>query len=186
MSDHITPRNLGIAVGVILLVVAVGLLTGWFGLAGGANQSGDANGQQAPAAPGVTLTSMSGEPVSLADSQGTIRVINFWASWCPFCREELPALATLQQEYSDRVTVLAINRKESRQRAQSYIDKHDLNGKLTFLLDPEDAYYKQVGGFAMPETLFIDEQGRISQHVRGPMTLDELRTQVERMIDSQS
>jgi thiol-disulfide isomerase/thioredoxin len=186
MIDHVTPRNIGIATGIILLIVAAGLLSGWFGLAGGANQNDDTNDRKAPEAPGVTLTSMSGEAVSLADSQGTIRVVNFWASWCPFCREELPALVSLQKEYSDRVTVLAINRKESRQRAQSYIDKHDLNGKLTFLLDPEDAYYKQVGGFAMPETLFIDERGRISQHVRGPMTLDELRTQVERMVSSES
>ncbi|PIR82371.1 hypothetical protein COU20_02510 [Candidatus Kaiserbacteria bacterium CG10_big_fil_rev_8_21_14_0_10_59_10] len=126
----------------------------------------------------ISLTDYHGNNVSLEQFRGTPLVINSWAVWCPFCREELPDFAALQQELGSEVLVIAIDRREPLEKAKGYTDELGITNDMLFLLDPSDSFYKSIGGFTMPETIFVDVNGVISFHKRGPMTLEEMRDAV--------
>lgn len=129
----------------------------------------------------VALTDYRGAAVSLADFKDKPLVVNAWAAWCPFCKQELPDFAVLQNEFPG-IVVIAIDRAESLDIAQTYTDGLGISDKMIFLMDPGDDFYKNIGGFSMPETVFIDVHGTIVFHKRGPMTLDDMRKAVKKYL----
>jgi len=126
-------------------------------------------------APTFTLHDYTGQSVSLADSHGKVRILNSWATWCPFCVNELPDFVRLQEEFGDEILVIAINRKESPERSSAYLESIGIEEKLTFLLDPDDLFYRDAGGIGMPVTLFVDRDGNTITTKRGPLTLEQMR-----------
>ncbi|MEX2369145.1 MAG: TlpA disulfide reductase family protein [Candidatus Paceibacterota bacterium] len=131
----------------------------------------------------IVLLDYEGNERTLAEFRGRPLVINSWATWCPFCRAELPDFARLQSEYeSDDVVVIAIDRRESRERAEEYTDGIDVSDRMLFLLDRNDDFYQIIGGFSMPETIFMNSAGEIVVHKRGPMELREMQEHVEKII----
>lgn len=129
---------------------------------------------------------LNGRAVNLATYENQVRVINSWASWCPFCVTELPDFVTLADEYADReVAVILINRKEPLSTIQSYLGSIELetNTNALFLQDERDTFYKSIGGITMPETVFYDAAGRVVMHKRGFMTLEEMRQHVETALE---
>ena len=147
------------------------------------NPSQEPEGTQYGTAPRFSLEDYNGNIISLSDSDGKIRIINAWATWCPFCVNELPDFAVLQEQFPD-IEVIAINRREASNDAKAFTDDLDLSDAFTFLLDPSDSFYQSIGGFAMPETLFVDEEGFIRVHKRGFMTLEEMVMHVESIINN--
>jgi len=140
-----------------------------------------APGERKPV-PDFTLLEMGGDAVSLKDHLGTPLVINSWASWCPFCIDELPDLVKIQKEFKNDIIVIAVNRSETLQRAREYTDENNITDDLIYLLDARDTFYKSIGGFSMPETLFVDRQGKIQFHKRGVMKIDEIRSRVNNLL----
>jgi len=132
---------------------------------------------------GTSLTDYKGNAVSLEEFRGTPLVINSWAVWCPFCREELPDFAELQEEFSQKIIVIAIDRQESLEKAKGYTDELGITDDMLFLLDPSDSFYKSIGGFSMPETIFVNSDGEIVVHKRGPMELEEMREHTNKIIE---
>jgi len=128
-----------------------------------------------------SLQDYNGKTVHLADFTGKSLVINSWAVWCPFCRKELPDFAALQNEFSNTI-VIAIDRQESKNIAKKYTDEIGVTDNLIFLLDPEDSFYQSIGGFSMPETIFVDKNGVIKIHKRGPMDLSEMKKNIQEII----
>ena len=125
-------------------------------------------------APAFTLNDWNGNEVSLSDFKGKPLIINSWAVWCPFCVDELPDFAKLQEELGDRIVIIAIDRSEPTELQREFTDRMGVTSKLIFLNDPKDSFYKSIGGFSMPETLFVDADGNIRIHKRGPMNFDEM------------
>ena len=134
--------------------------------------------------PQFTLSDYDGNQVSVNDFPGKILVINSWAAWCPFCVEELPAFRDLQELFPDEVVVIAIDRQESLSTAKNYTDNAGISDAYIFLLDPKDSFYRSIGGFSMPETLFVDSEGNVRIHKRGPMKLKEMVEKVENILNS--
>lgn len=134
-------------------------------------------------APAFTLEDWDGNEVSLTDFEGKLVILNSWAVWCPFCLDELPDFAQLQEEFGDRIVVIAIDRAESTTKQKKFTDELDVTGRLLFLNDPRDSFYRSIGGFSMPETLFVDGDGRIRIHKRGPMSIEEMREKVESILE---
>lgn len=132
--------------------------------------------------PNFALKSYDGKTVTSDDFKGAPLVINAWAAWCPFCVKELPDLAAAQEEFGDAVRIIAIDRAESRATAKAYTDGLGVTDALIFLLDPSDSFYRSIGGFSMPETIFIDAEGYIQFHKRGPMELPEIRQRIQSLI----
>lgn len=129
----------------------------------------------------LSFVDYQGNTVELADFTGTPLVINAWAAWCPFCVKELPDFVSLQKEFPEAM-VIAINRVESLNIAKSYTDDAGITDGLVFLLDRSDSFYKSIGGFTMPETIFVDAQGIIQDHKRGPMDLEEMKERLETIL----
>lgn len=129
--------------------------------------------------PDLTFTDYQGKQVTISQFRGKPFIVNAWASWCPFCVEELPDFISLQEEFKDKVTVIAVNRAEQPSTAKNYTDGRGLTEKLIFVLDPTDSFYKAISGFSMPETVFVDKDGKIVFHKRGPMPLEEMRRRMQ-------
>ena len=104
-------------------------------------------------------------------------LLNAWASWCPFCVNEIPDFVQAQIDLGDQITVVLINREEPLDRAKDFSDSLGADGIVITLLDPADSFYSQIGGFAMPETLLVKD-GNVVLHKRGPMTLREVKLAV--------
>lgn len=141
-------------------------------------------GTQSERAPNFSLKDYSGETFSFADFEGIPMVINSWAAWCPFCRKELADFAVAQKEFGDVVIIIAIDRAESRETAKKYTDELGVTNSMIFLLDPSDSFYQSIGGFSMPETIFIDKNGNIAEHKRGPMEINEIRQKIQKLLSS--
>ncbi|MBI2607858.1 MAG: TlpA family protein disulfide reductase [Candidatus Doudnabacteria bacterium] len=124
--------------------------------------------------PDFSFEDFNGNTISLADFQGQPKIINSWAVWCPFCVEELKAFAEAKQELGDEIAIIAIDRAESLRLTKRFTDDLGVTDKLIFLLDPKDSFYRSIGGFSMPETLFVDGDNNILEHKRGPMTTSEI------------
>lgn len=140
--------------------------------------------QASDKAPDFSLKDYGGKTVGLADFAGKPLIINSWASWCPFCREELPAFVAAQKEFGDKATIIAIDRAESIGVAKGYTDRQGTTAGLIFLLDPSDSFYQSIGGFSMPETIFVDKNGVVVDHKRGPMDLSEIRERAQKIFAS--
>ena len=128
----------------------------------------------------ASYTDLGGESLQLTDYAGKVLVVNAWASWCPFCTKELPALAQVGQEYANQdVVVLAINRRESKEQAERYLRQLSATEGVILILDPDDHFYTSIGGVSMPETVIYDRRGDVVFHKQGPMEIDEIRQYVE-------
>lgn len=170
-----------------VLVIIIGILViggiGWLVIS---NQTAlvESNSQaQFERAPGFALQDYDGKTVQLADFAGRPLVINAWAAWCPFCRKELVDFVTVQKEFGDKVIIIAIDRAETRDIAKKYTDELGVTGDMVFLLDPRDTFYKSIGGFSMPETVFVNSNSDIVFHKRGPMDAQEMRERINKILN---
>ena len=92
-------------------------------------------------APDFTLVDLEGNSVSLSDYRGTPVMVNFWATWCPPCRAEMPLIQEFQDRYADEFVVLAVNGGETAQEVEAFVTEQGFN--MVFLLDPEFAIAEQ-------------------------------------------
>lgn len=128
-----------------------------------------------PKAPSFIFENYDGEAISSTSFLGKPHILNSWAVWCPFCVQELKDFVVLQEEFADMLTIVAINRAESLSKVKTYTDDLNATNSMIFLLDTKDEFYKAIGGFSMPETLFVNAQGEILLHKRGVMRLKEMQ-----------
>ena len=135
--------------------------------------SGD--GSESRMVPDLSFEDYNGNTVSLRGFIGTPIVVNSWAVWCPFCVKELADFVEVKKEFGDQIVIISIDRAESLELAKGFTDDLGVTNDLLFLLDPEDSFYRAIGGFSMPETIFVDSNGVIVFHKRGPMDADEIR-----------
>ena len=128
---------------------------------------------------GLVLSDENGNPVTLTDYKGKNTVILAWATWCPYCARELKELARVKDEYREKIEVVAVNRGEAPESVRSHLEKNIIHPGVRYLSDPNDSFYKAIGGFSMPETIFIDKKGEVRFHKRGPMNTEELRRRAQ-------
>ena len=134
----------------------------------------------------ASYTDLDGNPVDIRDLDGKPLIINSWATWMPFSVTELPILSEAAREYGDTVTIVAMNRMESAATVRSFLSTFAIpEDSIIFALDPSDTFYKAVGGYAMPETLFYAKDGVLAEHYRGVLT-KELLTEHMRVLLEQN
>ncbi|RPF55888.1 TlpA disulfide reductase family protein [Aquisalibacillus elongatus] len=129
-------------------------------------------------APNFQLKNIEGETVQLADFRGKKVFMNFWASWCDPCKDEMPDMQKLYEEYSDEVVILAVNTSESNKKnAVNFVNEYGLTFPVLFDETSEvAAKYNMMG---LPMTYFINSEGEIQIPPKtGPMEYDEM---VEKM-----
>ncbi len=134
-------------------------------------------------APPIELAGIDGRPFSLAALRGQVVFVNFWATWCPPCREEMPTMVRLGQElavrYPGRFKMVAVSVDESADAVREFFGAPPYGGNpgVTVVMDPEQratrAYYCTARGGAcpdlkFPETYIVDRSGRLVAYVVGP------------------
>lgn len=121
----------------------------------------------------------SGETVSLSQFKGKVVLVNFWATWCPPCRKEMPDLQALQDELGEKVKVLAIggDPNEPADKLLAYAD----NQQLTFtILFDRGKGIQEYRALALPTTFVVDQNGIIREKIQGSLTLEQMRQVVAR------
>jgi cytochrome c biogenesis protein CcmG/thiol:disulfide interchange protein DsbE len=106
--------------------------------------------------------------VTLSQLRGKVVVLNFWATWCPPCVEEMPSLIKLQQQMGDRVTVFAVSLDEDAAAYAKFIREHGMAPLLT-VRDAEQRSNALYGTFRFPETYIIDKDGILRRKFIGPV-----------------
>lgn len=134
-------------------------------------------------APDFETVDYEGNEIKLSDFRGKPVLVNFWASWCPFCLEEMPIMARVQEKFGDAYITIAIDRAESLEVAKSYTDSLGVTDKYIILLDPKDRIYARYSGFAMPYSLFIDAGGTVKSNKLGPLTESELEEKINLILN---
>jgi len=118
-------------------------------------------------APQVVGFDAAGKPLLLGALRGQAVVINFWASWCEPCREEMPSLAQLARAHGGKLHVLAVNYKESAAAVAQLAATNGLD--LATLRDPDGALARAWGIRVLPSTVLIGADGRVCAVVRGAL-----------------
>ena len=116
----------------------------------------------------------------LSQLQGRVVVIDFWATWCDVCTEEMKYFVQAKQTFGDRVAVVTIS-DELPDVAASYFRTWNIG--LPLVDDPDDAIHRIYSIAKIPDTLVLDPQGRVSYVSVGGLSWDELRTAIERAAD---
>lgn len=136
-------------------------------------------------APAFSLETFDGESISLADLQGQAVIVNFWASWCPPCRAEMPAIQNVYDDYrAGGLVVLAVNASagDNLADAQAFLSANGLT--FPVLLDRDGAVGALYRVSVLPTTFFIDKRGVIRAVViGGPLSEASLRTRVADLLE---
>ena len=161
-------QMLELAAGIAILGAAVGGAAYWSRATPGGRPA--AFPVTRPAEPVVAadfeLADLTGRPVRLSDFRGRVVLVNFWATWCAPCREEMPALGTLAKDLAPHgLTVIAVNHKE----AKSVIEGFLREGKLTIpvVLDRDGGVAERYQVYALPATFVVNRRGKIVGTVLG-------------------
>ena len=126
------------------------------------------------AAPAFTLAARDGGKVSLADLKGQVVMINFWATWCGPCRQEMPLLAQLQAKYEPLgFTLLGVNVEPDSAAAVTWLKGVPVTFPILF--DTDSAVAGRFGVEGMPSTVLVDRNGQVRYVHRGYKPGDEAR-----------
>ena len=132
--------------------------------------------------PDFRLLDLEGRPVQLS-ALGRPAIVNFWASWCGFCIEEMPDFERLHQAAGDRVTVIGVNRAEPLHTAQLFA-KHT-GATYTLLLDLDDTLGRPYQIIGMPTTLYVRADGIVDTVKIGFHTFEEMTALTNRLLDEE-
>ena len=139
--------------------------------------------------PDFTLSDLNGKAAGLASLEGQVVILNFWATWCPPCRREMPLLDAVQKEYGPRgVTVVGIDLEEPPETVRAYIESVGVAYPI-WLDDPaqnapdrtRDVYTK-IGGVGLPTTVFIDRNGIVRSSQVGELSRGVLQSRTESLL----
>jgi DsbE subfamily thiol:disulfide oxidoreductase len=134
-------------------------------------------------APNFTLHNLSGKNVELKNviSKNKVTVVNFWATWCPPCKAEIPELIKLYQQNSAKgLTLLAINLRDQPQAAKTFAEKTGM--KFPILTDTTGKIGELYQIFSIPSTFIIDQKGTIRSVIKGGTNLPTLDGKVQPLL----
>ncbi|MFT8322866.1 MAG: redoxin domain-containing protein [Bacillus sp. (in: firmicutes)] len=120
------------------------------------------------AAPNFVLKNLAGETIKLSDYRGKKVMLNFWATWCPPCKKEMPTIQKFYEENKDKVVILAVN-IDGQEDVFDYV--HSMNITFPILLDEKDKVNELYQIITIPTTFFIDENGIIQHKFYSAMPL---------------
>jgi peroxiredoxin len=129
-----------------------------------------------------TIKDMNGADVRLSSFKGKVIVLNFWATWCHPCKEEIPDLVTLQDQYKDDLVVLGFSIDDTPAQLKEYANKYQMNYPVLVGAGHEnvqDAYGPMWG---VPVTVIIGRDGKIAKKQSGIRTLEQFEREIKRLL----
>lgn len=140
----------------------------------------------APPAPDFSLSTLEGQIVTLSALRGQVVFLNFWATWCPPCREEMPSIERLHRELRDQgLVVLAVDVDESPERVAKFVKDFRLSFPVP--LDAGSNLFSTYGAPGLPTTMLIDRRGRVVGMALGPRdwASDAARALIRTLLEQQ-
>ena len=133
------------------------------------------------AAPDFELKSMKGETIKLSDYRGKVVILDFWATWCPPCREEIPHFIKLQKELGEKgLAVIGVSLDQSDAPVRSFIKEHGINYPVVM---GDGRLANRYGGVrAIPTTFIINKDGEIVQKYIGYRPEETFRSDVQKLL----
>ena len=142
--------------------------------------------------PNLEFKNLAGQTEKFADLRGSITVVNFWATWCGPCREELPLLSKLRQDYADKkVRFVAISADESPENAKNrakidlFLSRQNLGLEVWLGADLDMLDRLQLGN-VLPATLILDEQGEPVARIMGEAREEDVKGPVEWLLNGRT
>ena len=134
----------------------------------------------------LTVTDATGAKITLASKKGKVLILNFWATWCPPCRRELPAFNKLADEYKDKVEFMMIGLTDGARETVDKVKKFVADNKYTFPLyfDTEKQASSAFGIRGIPVTVAIGANGKVLSKKVGAMNEDELSSMIKSATES--
>lgn len=130
-------------------------------------------------APNFVLTDLDGKKHQLSDYKGQGVLLNFWGTWCPPCKEEMPALNNAYAKYKEQnVQVISINIAQSNFEVQNFVDEYKLNFPMT--IDRSKSVMRAYNVDQLPATFLINKEGKITEIITHGIT----ETQFEQYMES--
>ena len=150
----------------------------------GLAETKEAESEEQDTADDFSVYDKEGKEVHLSDYRGRPVVVNFWASWCPPCKQEMPAFQKMWETYGEEITFLMVNEtdgeRETTETAQAYIEENGYEMDFFFDRDQDAAYTYYL--MYLPRTLFIDAQGNLVYDQVGQLTESELENRIEDLL----
>ncbi|WP_243291817.1 TlpA disulfide reductase family protein [Bacillus sp. FJAT-47783] len=156
-------RIIAIIVLVVLASVAI-----WQTLAHNETKEGLEKGALAP---DFEVQTLEGEIAHLSDFRGKKVILNFWATWCPPCKEEMPEMQKFHEKFGDQVAVIGVNftvSEKSEENVRTFVEENEYT--FPILLDQKNKANSGYEVLSYPTSYFLDEEGRIIDKIVGPMT----------------
>jgi peroxiredoxin len=118
------------------------------------------------------LTDLTGKEQSLSQYRGKIVLVNFWATWCKPCTTEMPAMQTAYDKLRDNgFVVLAVNELEDDAKVREHIKQY--GHTFPVLMDRDNKVANQFGVFGLPVSVFIDQEGRVQEYLKGGLLTEQ-------------
>jgi len=173
--------RLGAVAGFAMLIAACVLMWGSaFGTVGAVGRP--LPGQRAPR---FTVSDLDGNSLALSDLRGRVVVVNFWATWCPPCEDELPDFQALWQAYQARdVVFVGIAMQEEEMDVRELASLVGVSFPLA--LDQGNRISSAYGVTGVPETFVIDPEGRVAYFHIGSVEMDELRENLDSLLETEA
>lgn len=176
----------------IAFLLAVAIALPFFPACSGKQEAGqqasnDAAGvcekESAPAQLDLKLRDMNGIEVNLADLKGKPLLINFWATWCPPCLEEIPHLVQLSEQYKkDGLVILGISTDDTPDQVKPFASQLKMNYPVLIGLDQPDVERAFGAMWAIPVTIFVKKDGNICKTHRGTQSKDFFEQHVKALL----
>ncbi|MEK8127667.1 TlpA disulfide reductase family protein [Paenibacillus filicis] len=139
--------------------------------------------QKGQLAPDFVLNDLKGNPVHLSDLEGKTVLVNFWATWCPPCRVEMPHMQKFYEDYTAKdVVIVGVNlthTEEKRDKIQTFVDDQQLTFPIVMDLDGSVTQQYQV--VAYPTTYLLDARGVIREKFRGAINYEIMKDAVSKL-----
>lgn len=132
----------------------------------------------------VTFYDSEGKAVKLSDYYGKPVVMNFWATWCGYCKKEMPDFQEVYEEYKDKVEFLFINStdgsRETREKAETYLKEQGYTIPAFYDEDLDAVYTYSVN--SLPTTMLLDKQGRVAAYAPGLVGKEALANALDALL----
>ena len=158
----------------VLIAAASVAIGGVIGHGLGANSAAAVGLDVGKKPPEFSVTDLQGQTHSLKSYRGQVLVLHFWASWCPYCRQEITELRELQTQWADKnVRVLAISNDEDASKLKAFVQEQNLPYPVVWDREQPQPVSPQYGLQGIPLTYIISPKGRVAARMEGSSEIIE-------------
>ena len=135
-----------------------------------------------PAPMHFTLKDMNGVPVKLSSFKGKIVMLNFWATWCPPCKVEIPDLVQLKKQFGDDLVILGVSIDDTPEQLKPFAAEYHVNYPMLVGKNRDDVQEAFGGTWALPSTAIIGRDGKIAQKHTGIRTREQFESDIKALL----